>query len=309
MTKHKSTFDKPFITKNIRISTVAALLIPFAVGGIIAPSQARSRQPVEPRTAPISGFNTIEAWQGQRPLLLLPVKYGSDFNLNKDEFSAVHTYAEQAVRRGLTDTGKLAVFRPGKHAPTLMRAVQDEKITQDQMDTLVKSPTVQNADAVLSLMEFDAAPLIAEFTLGKVTSYTLPTRRGKVDEDAPQPTAVQVEVTGNLYEVGHTDKPIKTITTTSELDPVIQQDYRPEDRVLLAISDATDQIARQFVLPSDPLSLPEPTGVVGQEQEAQKSQPKRKPRVRRSTSGSADGSGVTRPRDVEFTTNILTDKK
>jgi hypothetical protein len=248
MTNYKSTFAKRIIAKVIAPFAVAAIFAPLAMGTAQAESQLTIR------SAPISGFHAPEPWFGQRPLLLLPLEYGPDFNIDQKQFDPLLTYAEQALQADLMETGKFSVFQVNDHSPALSRAVLDEKVTQDQLDTLVKAPTLDNANTVLAAMQFDTPPLIAVFSLGKITTYSLPPKAKK-----PQAPVVQAQVTGKLYELGNTT-PIKSIVITSDLKPKNEIGFWPNDRILMAIDNAGIQIANRFVMAPAPLNLPAPVG-------------------------------------------------
>lgn len=244
----KSTFSKRLIYKALCPVAAVALAVPLMTGN------AQAATDKTPRSAPISGFLPPQAWHGQRPLLLLPLQYGSDFNLDQKQFATISSYAEQAIQAELQNTGKLSVFQVSAHSPALMRAVLDEKVTQDQVNTLVKSPTLENANTVLSGMQFDKAPLIAVFSVGKITTYSVPPR-GRT----PQPPVVQAELTGQLYDLNNTT-PIKTVVITSDVNPRSEQGYGPNDRILLAIDNAATKVAEQFVAPVPQVDLPAPVG-------------------------------------------------
>jgi hypothetical protein len=250
MTTHKSTFVKRILAKVVAPLAVAALFAPISLGT----ARADAVPGLTYRSAPISGFHAPEPWYGKRPLLLLPLQYGSDFNVDQKQFSSLMTYAEQAIQAQLMSTGKFSVFQVNDHSPALMRAVLDEKVTQDQLDTLVKSPTLENANTVLSAMQFDTPPLIAIFSLGKITTYSLPTKHNK-----PQAPIVQAQVTGKLYNMNNTTA-IKSVMMTSDLKPKNELGFWPNDRILLAVDNAAAQIAQQFVMPPAPLNLPAPVG-------------------------------------------------
>lgn len=248
MIKHKSTFAKRMFAKVVAPLAVTALFAPLALG------TAQAAQELTIRSAPISGFHAPEPWYGKRPLLLLPLQYDADFNVDQKQFQSLLTYAEQAVQSELMQTGKFSVFQINDHSPALMRAVLDEKVTQDQLDTLVKSPTLDNANTVLTAMQFDTPPLIAIFSLGKITTYSLPPRGNK-----PQAPVVQAQVTGKLYDLNNTT-PIKSVVITSDMKPRNEMGFWPNDRILLAIDNAAGQIAERFVAPPAPLNLPVPVG-------------------------------------------------
>ena len=248
MTNHKSTFAKRVLAKVIAPLAVTALIAPIVLG------TAHAAQELTIRSAPISGFHAPEPWFGKRPLLLLPLQYDADFNVDQKQFQTLLTYAEQAVQAELMQTGKFSVFQINDHSPALMRAVLDEKVTQDQLDTLVKSPTLDNANTVLSAMQFDTPPLIAIFSLGKITTYSLPPKGKK-----PQAPIVQAQVTGKLYDLNNTT-PIKSVVITSDMKPRNEMGFWPNDRILLAIDNAAGQIADRFVAPPAPLNLPVPVG-------------------------------------------------
>src|SRR5690606_30854574 len=125
--------------------------------------------------------------------------------------------------------------------PLLRRAVQEEKITNEQLSKLAESPTLENAREVLTKFNFDQPPLIAEFFLEEVRSTSLRDRR-----------SVTVQVTGRLYEL---DGPARNnILLTS--DP-ITGGRTAYDQVLLASNNAFGQIVEQFVQPVTDYPLPE----------------------------------------------------
>lgn len=254
MTIRRSTFVKHLTTIVIAPLAMTAIFTPSVMEAAQA-DPGFTRQPgLTYRSAPISGFHEPEPWFGQRPLLFLPLQYDSDFNIDQKQFDSLLTYAEQAIQANLMETEKFSVFQINDHSPALMRAVLDEKVTQDQLDTLVKSPTLDNANTVLAAMQFDTPPLITIFSLGKITTYSLPPKGKKV-----QAPIVQAEVIGKLYELGNST-PIKSITMTSDLKPRNQMGFWPNDRILMAIDNAAGQIADRFVAPPAPLNLPAPMG-------------------------------------------------
>jgi hypothetical protein len=250
MTTHKSTLIKRFVAKVCAPLAVAAAIAPVALGT----AHAEQIPGLTYRSAPISGFHEPEPWFGKRPLLLLPLQYGPDFNVDQKQFETLMTYAEQAIQADLMSTGKFSVFQINDHSPALMRAVLDEKVTQDQLDTLAKSPTLENANTVLSAMQFDTPPMIAIFSLGKITTYSLPPKRNK-----PQAPIVQAQVTGKLYDMNNTTA-IKSVVMTSDMKPKNEMGFWPNDRILLAIDNAAAQIAERFITPPAPLNLPVPVG-------------------------------------------------
>lgn len=248
MTIHKSTFVKRIIAKVIAPLAIVALFAPLTLG------TAQAETKLIHRSAPISGFHQPEPWYGKRPLLLLPLQYNKDFNVDQKQFSSLMTYAEQTIETELMQTEKFSVFQISDHSPVLMRAVLDEKVTQDQVDTLIKSPTLANANTVLTAMQFDTPPLIAIFSLGKITTYSLPSKHNK-----PQAPIVQAQVTGTLYDINNKTA-ISSVVMTSDLKPKNEMGFWPNDRILLAINNAAAKIASQFVMPPAPLNLPVPMG-------------------------------------------------
>lgn len=247
MIAHQSTFINSLLKKLIAPLAGLALLAPVA-------SINTQASPIAERSAPISGFNLPEPWHGKRPLLLLPLQFDASFNLDQKQFSALESYAEQTIQQELINTNKFSVFQANAHSPALMRAVLDEKVTRDQINTLVKSPTLENANGVLTAMQFDTAPLIAVFSLGKITTYSLPPKNHQ-----PQVPIVQAQVTGKLYNLNDTTA-IKTVTMTSDWDPRNQKGFWPNDRLLMAINNASAKVAHQFVVPAAPVNLPVPVG-------------------------------------------------
>ena len=225
------TFKRPGRTYGNWIH-VALLSAAVAAPCAISSSPAQAATPIPVR----------ELWPGQRELMVLPLGLGEGWNLTPTVSAAVLPGAERRLHNVLRETGKFSVIEAHQFNPILMRAVQERRITQEQLDALVNDTSLGNARIVLSKMGFGQPPFIADFRLEEV-------RPGGTKL---KPT-VQVQVSARLYELGG-QTASNTVVVTSKSVSGGEGDV---DRVLMASANAFAQaIAQLLTPPDDTITLP-----------------------------------------------------
>jgi hypothetical protein len=186
----------------------------------------------------------LEAWRGQRVLLLLPLELGEGFNVDRAFGQALLPDAEQSLQALLQATGKFSVMEPHRFNPVLQRAQVERAITATEFTTLVTAPTLENARLVLSKLSFDRPPMIAQFFVEEIRLSGTPAK-----------TSVQAQVSGRLYELGN---PVALKTTVITSNSVTGRNVTTS--TLVAMTDAFRRSTAEFVAPIEEiqLALPEP---------------------------------------------------
>ena len=200
-----------------------------------------------------------EPWPAQRVVLILPLKLGAGWNLDKEKSARILPEAEQKLQQALQRTGKFSTTQVHRYNPILLRGMLEKLLTKAEVDAIVAAPTLENVQGALGKMRFDQPPLIADFTLEEITT----------ENGSPIPS-VRSQAIGKLFEAND-PVAIKTISVTSEPQPL----YYPRkgkknvyvkrssyERVVTAADNAFNQIAQEFVKPIDEIMLPEPVAPV-----------------------------------------------
>lgn len=201
-------------------------------------------------------FYGSEPWPHQRVVLLLPLQLGAGWNLDKDKTAPLLKPAEAILQQALQSTGKFSTIQLHRYNPIVLRGVQEKLVTKEEADALLAAPTVEGAQKLLTGMQFEQRPLIAQFTLDEAT----------VAVGTPSAT-VTTTATGKLYEADN-PQPIREVVVTSKPVPLYRAEKRkgktvmirrsPRERIIKAASDAFDKIAAEFVRPIEDITLPNP---------------------------------------------------
>jgi len=141
--------------------------------------------------------------RGQRVLLVLPAQLGEGWNADPRLGQSILPDADQTLRNALRGNPEYSLVTVHRFSPVLMRAVADRLITQDQFNTLVTAPTLENARTVLAQLPFAQTPLIASFVLEQINLAGGKLRPG-----------IMVQASARLYELGN-DIALRTSVMTS----------------------------------------------------------------------------------------------
>ncbi len=178
--------------------------------------------------APVAGATTgatASSGSGELALALVPLVSGQ-------------------LSSALQSTGKFSITLPYLFDPLLRRALQEEKISDDDVKAFVLSPTLPAAQSVLSQLNLDQPGMVAQVALENLL----------VGGTQQSPT-VQVRMRGDIYQTGQA-QPFRSITVTSKP----YGGSTPEDRLKAASGAAFNDIAAAFVEPPDEFQLPIPVG-------------------------------------------------
>lgn len=208
----------------------AMLAMPVLVAVTTVPANAA------PKARPVA-VPVLEAWPGQRVIFLLPLQLGAGWNVDPVFGKAILDDAEQRLKDVLQRTNKFSVVEAHRYNPILVRAVQDKRITSDQMNDLVQNPSVENARIVLAKLDtsFDQQPLIGEFALEEVRV------------DAAKDGGVQVQISAKLYELGGAGADKTTVVTSD----TVSGGARNSAKVVGAATNAFATAAAEFIKPLD----------------------------------------------------------
>jgi hypothetical protein len=210
----------------VLIALTGACLLPAL------PASAQSKQ---------QRLSSREVWPGRRLVMLLPLQLSDNWNADPQFGQSLLRPAEFSLRRALENTGKFSVVQPYRFDPVFQRAVTEKRITKDQLDALVDTPTVQTASGVLANLGFELAPVIADFRIEEV--------RASGTEKNP---AIQVQVLGKLYDL---NSAAATQTKVFTSDPIKQRGSQ-FDTVIEAAANAFQMVANDFVKPPAEVELP-----------------------------------------------------
>ena len=227
----------------MRITRFFILIVTLAgVSGVLlhSPSAIAARK----------GPRLLQAWPGRRVVLLLPVHLSDHLNIPQDFAEALVPTEQVYLRDALEGTGKLSVIMPFKFNPVLVRAVQEKRVSQDELNTFLGNPTVDGGRDLLGKITFDQAPLIADFTLEEI-------RPGGTTAN---PT-LQVQITGHLYSLESPDATPKTVVITSDS---VKQRATTAEAILEAVANAFGQAAGELVRGPEDLQLARPEPVRSQ---------------------------------------------
>jgi hypothetical protein len=176
--------------------------------------------------------STLPSWyprlqRSQRVLLVLPAQLGEGWNADPRLGQSILSDADQTLVGVLRGNPEYSLVTVHRFSPVLMRAVADRLITQDQFNTLVTAPTVENARTVLAQLPFAQTPLIATFVLEQINLAGGKLRPG-----------IMVQSSARLYELGN-DIALRTSVMTSP----------PQNNSKQATADAIRRAALDLVSP------------------------------------------------------------
>ncbi|MBV9470425.1 MAG: hypothetical protein JOZ57_14400, partial [Abitibacteriaceae bacterium] len=186
--------------KTLRVKSLCCgLSLIAAISCIAPPAHAAKRAKKGGGEAQIA----IEAWPGQRFMLILPPALGANWNADPVLGQALMRETLPRLETALRKTGKLGVMELQAYNPILLRGVQDRRLTTEELNTLTSvtstTPWLDRARQALSKLSFEQPPLIGDFTIEEV--------RSSGDRERP---SVQVQATGRMYELGAV-APTKTV--------------------------------------------------------------------------------------------------
>lgn len=192
----------------------------------------------------------IEAWPGQRVMLVLPLALGANWNADPALGHALLLDGESNLERALQQTGKLSVLQLQRNNPVFQRALQDKVVTNDDLMTWAPvdaPPSLDSARQALGKLQssFTQAPLIGEFAVEEIRS----------SGEMRRPS-VQVQVSGRMYD-GTNVVPLKNISVTS--NPV-SSGRDTLKAIRLATNNAFQQVAAQLTSPIMITNLPSGEG-------------------------------------------------
>jgi hypothetical protein len=237
---------------------------------VIAPVTTTPNPAMAPPVAPVSPPATGSG-DGSAPLTAAPdagMMAGVPSSSGSGELaSALVPLVSAQLSRSLQNTGKFSLTLPYLFDPLLRRALEDQQLSADELDTFVKTPTLEAAQATLPKLSLDQPGMVAKIALENLQVG-----------GTPQSPTVQVRMHGDLYQVvpgakrvvdgaQQNDPPVTTlfrsITVTSKDFP----GRTPEDRLRAATGQAFDDIAAAFIeRPSEfqlPLPIAPPTSATG----------------------------------------------
>lgn len=220
----------------------AATFLLVAALGATAPFLTASMRDAVARPA---SKNKLEVWPGRRVVMVLPLTTASTFNSDPQLGQAILPLAQPQLQQAMANTGKFSVTLPYRFDPILRRAVADKKLTNDDVSSLLQTPSLETARAVTDKLTFDQPVMIAEVKIEEL----------RAGGTAKQPT-LQIQASGRLYEQGSPDA-VRSVVVTSQ--PARGEEVG--DRITAASADVFNQIAAQFVEPPAAFQLPLPTPV------------------------------------------------
>jgi hypothetical protein len=152
--------------------------------------------------------STLPSWyprlqRHQRALLVLPAHLGEGWNADPKLGQSILSDADQTLVGALRGNPEYSLVMVHRFSPVLMRALADRLITQDQFNTLITAPTVDNARTVLAQLPFAETPLIATFVIEQINLAGGKLRPG-----------IMVQASARLYELGN-DIALRTSVMTS----------------------------------------------------------------------------------------------
>jgi hypothetical protein len=212
---------------------------PFIGAALALMVSAPLTQPVQAQKE--SFASAREVWPGRRMVMLLPLQLSDNWNADARWGQSLLRPSEAQLRTALERTGKFSVVQPYRFDPILQRALLDKRITKDQIDELVTTPSLQSASSILANLGFDLPPLIADFRLEEV--------RASGSEKAP---TIQVQVLGKLYPINSQEADQTKVFTSDPTRYRISQ----FDTVISAATNAFQMIANEFVKPITEAILP-----------------------------------------------------
>lgn len=230
--------------KTLRVKSLCCGLSLVAAIGCIAPSAQAAKKSNKAVSQPTV---SIEAWPGQRTMLILAPTLGANWNSDPTLGQALLRQSLPLLESALRKTGKLGIMELQPYNPIFLRAVQDRRMTADELNTLTSTsatnttPWLDRARQALSKLSFEQQPLIGDFTIEEI--------RSSGDQARP---AIQVQASGRMYELGGA-APSKTVVVTSQ---PMRSGRQPLDAILMAAGDAFKQIAASFVSPIEITDLP-----------------------------------------------------
>jgi len=164
--------------------TTLCLTLPVEMPAAHAAKKAMDKAAVAPAL--------LEAWPGQRVVMLLPLQLGAGSNIEPAFGRAILPAAARGLREALLATGKFSIIEPYRFNPILLRGIQEGRPSRTEVMALVDTPTLETARVVMARLDptFDQSPLIGQFAIEEL----------RISGTGKQ-TRVQIQASGNLYEV------------------------------------------------------------------------------------------------------------
>lgn len=187
----------------------------------------------------------LQIWPDRRVLLVLPLQVAPTWNADPQLGQAILPLAQPQLQQALTETGKFSVTLPYRFDPVLRRGLTEKQLAENDITTLLSSPTLANSRPVIDKLNFEQPVMTTEVFLEELT----------IGGDSKKPT-VQLQVSGKLYEQGNPN-------------PVKSESYRsqaiggktPSERLIAAARDAFRGLAMIYVEPPAAFDLPAPIEV------------------------------------------------
>jgi len=177
----------------------------------------------------------LEAWPGQRVVLLLPLQIAEGAKIDALLGRAILPAASESLRKALMATGKFSVILPYRFNPILSRAVQEGRISRAELTALVNTPTLESGRAVMAKLDrtFDQSTFIGQFSLEEL----------RFSGTTKDPRS-QVQVSGRLYEVDGAGAANTALVTSDTFGG-----NHITNSVLSAAGDAFARAAKEFTRP------------------------------------------------------------
>lgn len=213
---------------SLPIATLVAVL-PLVLSAP-RPVQARSK-----KTAPTLPTPVVLP-HGKRVLFLLPVQLGTGWNGNTVFTREFLPKASRALKDALRATGRYSLVEATRYDPIIQRGLADEAFTADEYEALLKEPTIENANAIVSKMTFDRLPKLGFSDAPQVMQVVL-------DRFPAQTGRPSVQLVAKLYDSGLT-VPTRTLTVIAGLQN--KNGLTPPQLTLASTTAGLNRIAEEF---------------------------------------------------------------
>lgn len=218
----------------------ASLLALPLILGLPSATQARTTKTTTPQTPP------LVLPHGKRVLFVLPLQLGTGWNANSVFTREFVPQATRALKNAFRATGRYSLVEAVRSDPIVQRGLADELFTVEEYEALLKEPTIENANAIVSKMTFDQTPKLRFSDTPQVMQIVM-------DRFPAQTGRPSVQIVARLYDIGLT-VPTRTLTVIAGIQNV--NGLAPPQLTLASTTAGFNRLALEFAKPAAEAELP-----------------------------------------------------
>lgn len=182
---------------------------------------------------------------GRSVLFLMPLQLGAGWNANSVFTREFLPRASTALKSALRSAGRFSIVDVLRSDPIIQRGLADELFSEEDYQTLLKEPTIENANAVVSKITVDQIPKLGFSGPPQIVQFVL-------DRFPAQTGRPSVQIVARLYDIG-LNTPTRTLTVLASTQ---MPGMTPQQLTLSSTTAGFNRIAQEFAKPAAEGDLP-----------------------------------------------------